>query len=77
MWHDQGESIGCSEINFEIKAERVKNSYGSIVWDFQRIIHVSATRCPIEMGFESKCSILNEHIVYFKQDGSRTKRLAS
>ena len=37
-----------------------------IVWELQTIVHISATRCPIEMGFESKCSILNEQVVYVK-----------
>ena len=35
-----------------------------IVFELQRIVHISTTRCPFEMGFGSKCSILNEQVIY-------------
>ena len=34
-----------------------------IVFELQRIVHISATRCPIEMEFKSKCSILNIQVI--------------
>ena len=38
-----------------------------IVFELQRIIHISAGRCPIEMGPRSKCSILNEHVIFIEK----------
>ena len=38
-----------------------------IVFDFKRIVHISATRCPIEMGFGSRCSILNGQVIYIEK----------
>ena len=38
-----------------------------IVWELQKIVHISATRCAIEMGFGSKCSNLNGQVVYLKK----------
>ena len=38
-----------------------------IVLELQKIILISTTRCPIEMGFGSKCSILNGQVVYLKK----------
>ena len=35
-----------------------------IVFEFHRIVHISATGCPIEMGFGSKCSISNGQVIY-------------
>ena len=37
-----------------------------IVWELQRIVHISATRCLIEIWFTSKCS-LNEKVVYIRK----------
>ena len=34
---------------------------------FESIVHISATRCPIEMGFGSKCSILNGQVIYIEK----------
>ena len=34
-----------------------------IVFELHRIIHISATRCLIEMGFGSKCSIFNGQVI--------------
>ena len=33
--------------------------------EIQRIVHISNTRCPIQMEVESKCNILNGQVVYF------------
>ena len=50
------------------RLEEVINSYVlHFVWIW-RIIHISATRCPSEMGFESKCSILNGQVIYFEKN---------
>ena len=38
-----------------------------ILFEFHRIVCISATRCWIEMGFESKCSILNGKVIYIKK----------
>ena len=38
-----------------------------IVYELQRIAHIFATRCQIEMGFESKCSILNGQVVHVEK----------
>ena len=37
-----------------------------IVFELQRIAHISATRCPIGMGVGSICSILNWQVIYIK-----------
>ena len=37
------------------------------VFELQIIVHISATRCPTEMGFGSKCSILNGQVIYIKK----------
>ena len=34
-----------------------------IIFELHRIIHISATRCLIEIGFGSKCSIFNEQVI--------------
>ena len=38
-----------------------------IVFELHRIIHISATRCPIEMGFGSKCCIFNGQVIYIEK----------
>ena len=38
-----------------------------IVFELQRIVHIYATRCAIEMGFGSECSIFNEQVIYTKK----------
>ena len=35
-----------------------------IVFELQIIVHISTTRCPIEMGFGSKFNILNGLVIY-------------
>ena len=34
-----------------------------VVFELHRVAHISATRCPIEMGFESICIILNGQVM--------------
>ena len=31
------------------------------------MVHISATRYPIEMEFESKCNILNGQVIYIEK----------
>ena len=38
-----------------------------IVFELQRIVHISATRYLIGMGFGSKCSILNRKVIYIEK----------
>ena len=38
-----------------------------IVFECHRIVHISATSCPIEMAFRSKCSILNGQVIYIEK----------
>ena len=67
MWHDQGEWVRCRKYWFwdtGIKRWQIFMFY--IVFDLQRIVHISAARCPVEMGFGSKCSILNEKVIDIK-----------
>ena len=49
------------------RLKEVINSYVLHCFELQRIIHISATRCPIEMGFGSKCRILNGKVIYVKK----------
>ena len=66
MWHDQGEQVGCQEYWFwVISWKRWQIIMFFIVWELQRITYISATRCLIEVGFRSKCSIFNGQVVYF------------
>ena len=38
-----------------------------IVFELRRIVHISATRCPIQIRFESKCGILNKQVIYIEK----------
>ena len=38
-----------------------------IVFELLRTVHISATRCPVEMEFLSKCSILNEQVSFIEK----------
>ena len=49
------------------RLKEVINSYVLHCFRIQRNVHISATRCPIEMGFESKCSILNGQVIYIEK----------
>ena len=48
------------------RLKEVINSYVFHCFWIERIVHISATRCPIEMGFGSKCSILNGKVIYIE-----------
>ena len=45
------------------RLQQLINSYVLHCFWIWRIVHISATRCPIEMGFGSKCSILNGQVI--------------
>ena len=45
------------------RLKQVINSYVLHYFWIWRIVHISATRCLIEMGFGSKCSILNGQVI--------------
>ena len=67
-WHflyDQGNESDVGNIDFDIQA---KNRWQIllmfyIVFELQRILHISATRCPVNMGLGSKCSMLNDQVI--------------
>ena len=52
-------------LNYGLK--EVTNSYVLHCFELQRIVHISATRCQIEMGFGSKCSILYGQVIYIEK----------
>ena len=56
---------GILILNYRLK--EMINSYVLHCFWIKRIVHNSATRCPIEMGFGSKCSILNGQVIYFQK----------
>ena len=67
IWHDQVKWIGCQEYWFWVTGfTRWQILMFNIIFVLQRIVHIFATRCLIEMGFGSKCSILNEQLSYTK-----------
>ena len=43
------------------------NSYVLHCFSIERIVHISATRCPTEMGFGSNCSILNGQVIFIEK----------
>ena len=46
------------------RLKEVTNSYVLHCSELQRIVHISSTKCQIEMGFGSKCSILNGQVIH-------------
>ena len=48
------------------RLKEVINSYVLHCFWIQRIVHISATRSQIEMGFGSKCSIFNGQVIYIQ-----------
>ena len=49
------------------RLKEVINSHVLHCFWLKRIVHISATRCSIEMGFESRCSILNRQVIYIEK----------
>ena len=58
-------SLGVLILSYRLK--EVTNYYVLHCFELQRIVHISATRCLIEMGFGSKCRILNGQVVYIEK----------
>ena len=46
------------------RLKEVTKSYVLYCFELQRILHIFATTCPIEMGFGSKCSIFTGKVIY-------------
>ena len=68
MWHDQGQWVGCREYWFWVTGlKRWQILMFYIVFELHRIVHISTTRCPIEMGFGWKCGILIELVIYIEK----------
>ena len=53
-------------IDFELQALEMINSCLLCFWTSKNF-HISATRCLIEMGFRSKCNMLNEQVIYIEK----------
>ena len=62
---DMSRMSGTLILSYRLK--QVINSYVFQCFWIWRIVHISATRCLIEMGFESKCSILNGQVIYIEK----------
>ena len=62
----KGNKSDVRNINFELQTERGDKflCFTLFLIEGQRIVHIFATRCPIEMGFGSSCSILNGQMIY-------------
>ena len=49
------------------RLKEVTNSFVLHCFELQRILHIFATTCPIEMGFGSKCSIFTGQVIYIEK----------
>ena len=57
-WHGQkGNETNAENIDFVLQVKIGDKCLFYIVLNFIRISLISATRCAVEMGFGSKCSI--------------------
>ena len=70
MCHVQGELVRYQDIDkIELQARRGDNFLSFTLYlNFTELGHISATRCPTEMRFGSKCSILNGHVAIENQN---------
>ena len=59
----KGNESDVGNIDFELQFKRGDKFLFYTVFELHRIVHISVTRCLIEMGFESKCSILNGRMI--------------
>ena len=57
--------LGILILSYRLK--EVKNFYVLHCFELQRILHIFATTCPIEMGYRSKCSIFAGQVFYFEK----------
>ena len=56
-----------SAVGILILSYRLKEVINSHVFELHIIVHISATKCLIVMGFEPNCSILNGKEIYFEK----------
>ena len=63
----KGNESHVGNTDFELQAEGGDKFLFFIVWELQKNTPISATWCLSEMGFKSKCSILNGQVVYLKK----------
>ena len=56
---------GILVLSYRLK--KVTNSYVFHCFLTSKNVHISATKCLIEMGFGSKCSILNGQVIYVEK----------
>ena len=66
--HDtiKGNESDVGNIDFELRLKEVTNSYVLHCFELQKV-HIFATTCPIEMEFESKCSIFTGQVIYIEK----------
>ena len=60
----KGNESDVKNIGFELQAKRGDKFLCFTLFLIQRIGHISAARCLIEIGFGSKCSIFIEKVIY-------------
>ena len=56
---------GILFLSYRIKEETI--FFVLHCFEIHRIVHISTTRCPIEMAFGSKCGILNEQVIHIEK----------
>ena len=67
----KGNESDVGNIDFELQAKRGdKFLCFTLILNLKKNVHISATRYPIEMGFRSKCSILNGQVIYIQKGKS-------
>ena len=60
-----GSDVG--NIDFELQAQSGDKFVCFTLFWTSKNVHISATRCPIEMRFGSTCSILNGQVIYIEK----------
>ena len=64
----KGNESNVGNIDLELKAKKGdKFLCFTLFLDLENCSYISATRCLIDMGFGSKCSILNEEVIYIEK----------
>ena len=54
---------GILILSYRLKEE----THSHFVFELHSIVHISATRCPIEMWFGSNCNISNRQVTYIEK----------
>ena len=62
----KGNESDDGNINFELQAKRGNKFLCFTLFLILKIVRFYGTRCPIEMGFGSKCSIFNGQVIYIE-----------